>query len=171
MKVITLPKSFDENEIFLLVIAFALLIYSILLPKRFPIHVFLVLFISNSFIGRTVDMAIAIPPIDLYSSLDSNTHELFDEIIYSVIYPLYGYLFYYFYDKYDHLPTWASIITWSIQSCFLEWISTMINIFQYNKWHIIFSFFVYLFVFSFHSFFFKWVTKQFNYTSKRTERN
>lgn len=108
MKVLPLPKNFDENEIFVLLIMGGLILIFIYLPKRFPLHLLILLLLINSCIGRTVDTSIAIEPFDIYDSFDDNTHELFDEITYTIVYSLYGYLFYYFYDKFHKIPSWCN---------------------------------------------------------------
>lgn len=164
-----MPKSFDENEIFVLFVAMGLFLFFIILPKRFPLHLFILLFLINSYIGRTVDTSLAIRPFNIYDSFDGNTHEILDEITYSIVYPIYGYLFYYFYDKYYMIPSWIHLIVWAASSTLFEWISTRFNVFQYHNQHILYSFFVYLLVFMFHILFFRWVTNQLKYSSERVK--
>ncbi|SHR95290.1 Uncharacterised protein [Mycobacteroides abscessus subsp. abscessus] len=169
MKVLPLPKNFDENEIFVLLIMGGLILVFIYLPKRFPLHLLILLLLINSCIGRTVDTSIAIEPFDIYNSFDDNTHELFDEITYTIVYSLYGYLFYYFYDKFHKIPSWIFVILSALFSTVSERVSTFFNVFQYNHWNLLFSFLVYLSVFILHFLFFYWTTKQLNYTSERVK--
>ncbi len=170
MEVLTFPKSFDENEIFVLCVVCGLILLFIYLPKRFPIRLFILLFLINPVIGRTVDTALAIHPLDIYSSFDKNTYEVFDEITYSIVYSFYGYVFYYFYDKYHKLPSWLHVGIWAVSSTIFEWISIRFDVFHYHQWHLQYSFIVYLLVFTFHIFFFKWASKQLHYTSERIQQ-
>ncbi len=169
MELLPMPKSFDQNEIFALLITCCLIIIFIILPKRFPIHLLILFLLINSFIGRTVDTALAIPPFDIYDSFDANKHELLDEITYSIVYPIYGYVFYYFYDKFYLIPTWMNVLTWALMSTIFERISVYFNVFHYHKWHIFYSFLVYILVYLLHIKFYRLMTKQLNYTSKRVQ--
>lgn len=170
MEVLTFPKSFDENEIFVLFVACGLILLSLILPKRFPTQLFILLFLINSVIGRTVDTTLATHPLDIYSSFDDNTHEIFDEITYSIVYSFYGYLFYYAYDKYYKLHSWFHVVIWAVSSTIFEWISIHFGVFHYHHWHILYSVIVYLLVYTFHIFFFKWASKQLHYTSERIQQ-
>jgi hypothetical protein len=167
MDFLPLPKNFDANEIFVLIIAGGLFLISLSLPKRFPLHLFIPLFLVNSFIGRTADISLGIAPFNAYNSFDESKHELFDNIMYLVIYPIYGYLFFYFYDIYDKIPSWIQIVGWAAAGVLFEWISLKFHVFQYNNWIIGYSFPIYVFVYTFHSFFFKWICKQLRYNTKR----
>ncbi|PMC35921.1 hypothetical protein CJ195_16820 [Bacillus sp. UMB0899] len=169
MGILTMPISFDQNEIFVSIIAGGLILIFILLPKRFPIHLLILFLLINSFIGRTVDTTLAIPPFDIYDSFDANKHELFDEITYSIVYSIYGYLFYYFYDKFHSIPSWVNVLAWTLLSTISERTSVYFNVFQYQNWHLFYSFLVYILVYILHVIFYRLMTKQLNYSSERVK--
>ncbi|MBD8069438.1 hypothetical protein [Bacillus sp. PS06] len=171
MEILIMPKKFDENEIFVLIVISGLLLISILTKKLFPIHVFLPIIFINSFIGQLYDVFLAIPPFDIYDSFDTTKYDLFDAVLYLIVYPLYGYLFFYSFERFYRISAWIHVIAWAGASTFFEWVSLYFNVFQYDNWHISYSFPVYLSVFTTHVFFYRWLTKQLKHPSKRYQQN
>ncbi|MCX7570922.1 hypothetical protein OS242_13315 [Tumebacillus sp. DT12] len=80
-----------------------------LLPKRFPTSVTVLLFLFNAFFGTTADHVIALEPFDLYDTGGSPQYDFFDLLIYTIIYPLMGYLFAYTYDKWQFRGSYQTV--------------------------------------------------------------
>lgn len=104
-----LPEKFDANEWFLFALSIAS--YSLLLlPKRFPIVIALMLFTFGLFTARWADFVISSTgALDLYDINDSKKLELADLFTY----PLYGawcYVFIYMYDKFTTYHHWLLLL-------------------------------------------------------------
>ncbi|UFJ39905.1 hypothetical protein LOK74_17895 [Brevibacillus humidisoli] len=90
------PEKFDASE--WMVICGVLILGSLflVLPKRFPTTATIVMLILSAFTARLADSIFL--PYDLCDAMDTATHSLFDLILYTVGYPLYGYFAFYLYD-------------------------------------------------------------------------
>jgi hypothetical protein len=110
--------------------------------------VFVMLF--NVFLGQTVDYILAVPPYDLYDINDSKQYELFDGILYFLLYPPTAYLVIYFYIKWRIKGVYiiAYIVGWALITTSLEWIATLFGVFKYNGWKLIYSAPVYIAVYT-----------------------
>ncbi|WP_436234877.1 hypothetical protein [Paenibacillus sp. LjRoot153] len=69
-----------------------------------------------------------------------------DIFIYYFNYPLYAYLFLYFYDKWKlkGMNRILFIIGFSLLSLFFEWLADLCHVFTYKGWKLWYSFIVYM---------------------------
>ncbi|WP_139488534.1 hypothetical protein [Brevibacillus dissolubilis] len=169
--IMPLPVKFDGNEMFTLAVFLFLLGLFIYLPRRFFPALLIHLLLFNSFFGRSVDIVLAIPPFNIYDSFDTGKNDLFDFINYNGIYPLYGYMFFHFYDRFNRLRDWAHVLIWAVFSTTAEWVSVQFGVFTYIKWHILWSFLVYVVVYIIDILFYKWITKKLHYERKGVLRD
>ncbi|TKC16797.1 hypothetical protein FA727_12065 [Robertmurraya kyonggiensis] len=157
-----LPSRFDENEWFILVSLFCLIVCFIKLHKIFPLNMRISIFLFYAVIGLTADVLIAADyPVDLYTITDTPYLELFDVIAYVINYPIYGLFFSYIISKWKMslLSLSFLIVLWSGLTASLEWLSVQFNVFTYHGWDTEHSLIVYLFIFSLSTL----VTKLFSY--------
>ncbi|MDR6123597.1 putative neutral ceramidase superfamily lipid hydrolase [Bacillus sp. SLBN-46] len=147
-----LPIRFDENEIFIIIIG---ILYSFifvrLLPKRFTYSTSIILFLFNISIGITVDHILASPPHDFYDVMDSKKFELFDLILYLVIYGPATYTFIYIYDKWfyhkSNIKKFLYLFFISLINTVFEYIAVILNIYEYHGWKVYYSIPVYILVY------------------------
>ncbi|SET24385.1 hypothetical protein SAMN05216389_107126 [Oceanobacillus limi] len=155
-----LPINFDINEWFVVITLTCLIIIFIIVPNTMPKGLTLTIFLYFAVLGLTADVLIGVDyPFDFYDIMDSPKLELFDVIIYSVNYSLYGYFFSYFLFKQKNLGRiLLFIIFWAGISTIIEWVSVRFNVFTYmNGWNTGFSAIVYLFVFTTSAIVVKWL--------------
>jgi hypothetical protein len=147
---VLLPKSFDENEIYILCIGLFMLSLFALLPKCFPPMVTICIYLYNLFLVTFVDHVLAGPPLDKYDIMDNPKFEVFDIWIYFLIYTISGYFFLCLYDRIRRslIRSIFYIITAAVITICLEWISLHFNVFKYKEWSLTFSFFSYIFLYS-----------------------
>ncbi|MCA1032030.1 hypothetical protein LCL95_13425 [Bacillus timonensis] len=139
-----LPEKFDANEWMVIsILVGSLLLFR--LPKRFPTSMVLVIIFFTSFTSRAVDHILASPSLDFYDIMDSGKFELFGIFTY-FLYAPFGYLFIYFYDKYQlyGLKTVGYILGGSLFALGFEWVASKAHIFTYHDWEIAYSLTVYL---------------------------
>ncbi len=144
------PMSFDENE--WLIIIFGLIIWVIMikLPKRFSGLVILLIWTLSIFLTQVADFTLAIKPYDLYDIMDRPEYEIFDIIIYYLIYPPMAYFALYFYDKWK-FQGWKLIfyvLFCTTITIGFEWIADQFNVFTYKGWKLYYSPFVYVLVYA-----------------------
>lgn len=142
-------EKFDENEWFIIISLVLVLTIARLLQKQFSTMVVVFVMLFNVFLGQTVDYILAVPPYDLYDINDQKQYEIFDGILYFLLYPPTAYIVIYFYDKWriTGIFVFAYIIAWALITTGLEWIATVFQVFKYNGWKLIFSFPVYIAVY------------------------
>lgn len=135
------PEKFDGNEWFILISLTLVLIIALLLPKRFPPVVVVFMMLFNVFIGQTVDYTIAVPPYNLYDVNDISEYEIFDCLLYFLLYPPTAYLVIYFYNKWriKGLYVIAYILGCALITVGLEWLAVLFHVFKYNGWKLIYS--------------------------------
>ncbi|WP_052488045.1 hypothetical protein [Gordoniibacillus kamchatkensis] len=145
-----LPIKFDMNEWLVTGVSIVLIALFILLPKRFPSRVTIFILMFNSYLGRYVDTLLFFYPLDLYDVMDTAGKDLFDVILYTFVYPFYGYLICYVYDRWK-LKGWSQaihIILWAAVSVLFEGIAVKAHIFVYKGWQLIYSLPAYMMVYS-----------------------
>lgn len=144
-----LPEKFDGNEWFILISLTLVMIFVLLLPKRFPPMVVAFVMLFNVFLGQTVDYIIAVPPYDLYDVNDRSDYEIFDCILYFLLYPPTAYLVIYFYSKFKikGILLFAYIVICALITTGLEGIADLFHLFHYKRWKLIYSFPVYISVY------------------------
>ncbi|MDQ0898379.1 hypothetical protein [Paenibacillus sp. V4I7] len=145
------PIYFDANEGFATITMMALILLYCMLPKRIPLPIALLMMIFNSYLGRAVDNILSTDyPYNVYEIMDTPHYDLFDFLLYSIPFPLVGYFYVYFYDKYPlRAPNqFIHILVWAIASVGFEALAVTFSIFQYNGWELSYSFPVYLLTFA-----------------------
>lgn len=144
------PIHFDANEGFATIIMIALILLYCMLPKRIPLPIALLMMIFDSYLGRVVDNILSSTyPYNVYDIMDTPNYDLFDFLLYTIPFPLVGYFYVYFYDKYLFRAPFQfiHILVWSIASVGLEALAVTFSVFQYNGWQLSYSFPVYLLTF------------------------
>lgn len=133
MKVVY-ERSFDENELMVIISLIVLSIAIWLMPKIFTFLEGAAHFLFGMGVGMFYDHTISVEPWDYYDVNDSSAYQFMDFLSY-VMYGPYGYFFIYFYKKisvrgYWHLPY---ILIWSSFSMLMEWIGHKLGLFHYDK--------------------------------------
>jgi hypothetical protein len=155
---VNLPVVLDANEWLVFIVTIILLFIFIRLPKRFPTVLTFVLLVFNSFLGTTVDYILAVNyPFNFYDTFDTPQLDVMDCVLYSVVYPLYGYLFMYFYDKWplSGIRRVLYMVTWVIASVAFEWAAMHMHVFTYRNWKLYESTICYLLIFPINVLFLK----------------
>ena len=137
------------------------------LPKRFSLSTSILLCMFSFLTASLFDNSIGATHFDLYDILDGPKYTIMDLIAYFLYLP-FGYLFYYFYDKYQisGYKTVGYIILWTIFSIVFEWVCVQFNVFTYkNGYHLIYSATIYLFVLTLYIPFTNYITKKQNYST------
>jgi len=165
-----LPKHFDENEWFIILI---ILLSTILfkLPKRFPASITILILLLSVAIPKIIDHSIAaISPYDFYRLNDSEKFEVFDLMLDGAYLP-FGYLCIYFYDIF--LPKGFQIVlyilVWSVFAVSFEFICTNLHVFTYHGWQLIYSFPTYITVISLFLSFYACIHYYYKKTKKTNE--
>jgi hypothetical protein len=156
-----LPKSFDKNEWYILIIAISMVLAFLFIPKRFPFEITLNIILFNLFLSFVVDHLLAMPPHDFYDIIDKPSFEIFDLINYIFLYSIFGYFLLYVYDllhlNLSYKKTFIFIVTSALIATCLEAISTnFFDVFTYYEWKLIYSFVSYVFLFLFSVLYYRW---------------
>ncbi|MDP4147072.1 MAG: hypothetical protein Q8936_21795 [Bacillota bacterium] len=149
-KVLPLPISFDQNEIFVVITILIGSFIVFLLPKRFPGAITILLLIEPGLVARISDHFLASPQMlgsqyDLYDILDTGKVDFFDLITYFMYSPL-GYIFIYIYDRYKTKGMYFTLYIFfsSLFATAFEWSAMKFKVFTYKHWNLSFSFIAYL---------------------------
>ncbi|KGX85918.1 CBO0543 family protein [Pontibacillus marinus] len=143
-----LPKRFDENETYIIVIATLVTWICLYVQKRYkPIRSteYLSLFLLNAYLAVVGEAFLAEPPLDLYDTVDKPKAEIADIILQIFVYPptIIIAMQYYAYRK---PQAWYPLVFAGVLTL-LEWISIeAFHLFQYKKWNIYYSYFLYVIV-------------------------
>ncbi|MFE7062688.1 hypothetical protein ACFVAD_11100 [Sutcliffiella sp. NPDC057660] len=151
-----LPKQFDANEIYTIVITIFVLSLLFYLLKRerqlSAVEVFSV-YLFNLFLTTTLESLFAEPPLDMYDTIDYAHAEIFDVVLQTLVYPPPIVIAFYFYSKYK--PNWLIYtLCWGMILTTLELISLQFNLFQFKNWTSLYSFFFYIFIMALNILFF-----------------
>lgn len=145
------PVRFDANEWWILAGLIVLTFTFLLLPKRFPPVLTFVLLLFTANVAITVDFILAPDyPFNAYDAMDTPQYDLFDFILDTINYSLYGYLFLYVYDRWRP-KRWRFVLYmlgWIAVSLVMEWISIQLNVFRYIHWNLAYSAIAYACIFS-----------------------
>lgn len=147
---ILLPHRFDSNEWFILTVIFIGFCLILLPPKRFSRVMMLFVYLFNYFFAMSVDFFIAVPPIDLYDTVDDPKYEWFDIALYLLGYPPAAYAMLYVYDKWRPRgwKLFSYIAAAALITVMLEYVALQLHVYQYKGWKLIYSFPVYSAVYS-----------------------
>ncbi|WP_163100539.1 hypothetical protein [Peribacillus alkalitolerans] len=99
MKALPLPKSFDENEWFVIILLLVMGTLIIWTPKKFPPSITILLLLFPTTSARLIDKFLSAPDKDYYDVFDGPAFELFDLLAYSIYAP-FGYFFIYIYTHF-----------------------------------------------------------------------
>lgn len=147
------PQRFDENEWFLLIITVAIWFVVLLLPKRFSVVTFVLIWLVNVSLAQIADFVIGKKPLQLYDYNDSEKFEWFDIWLYMITYPPAAYLFLYVYDRFKAFfqsRLWKSaayVIAAVLATVGIEALSVHYRVFKYFHWNLYLSALVYIGVF------------------------
>jgi hypothetical protein len=152
------PIKFDENELWVLFGFVVLLAIFIYIPRQFPPALTFIILLFTANLGITVDFILAPKyPFNFYDALDTPKYDLFDFIMDTLNYSIYGYLFIHFYDRW-HVKGIFHILylfLWLILSLLLEIFSVKLNVFKYIHWNFAYSSLSYLIIFILYILFLK----------------
>jgi hypothetical protein len=156
--ILVLPKIFDINEWFILISLFVVYVLFILLPRRLPKTITMMTYMFSFSLEKATDLILEYPPYVLYYLNDSTEFELFDFFT-CFLYPAFGYLLLYFYDKWNirGFSIFYYLMGWSIIAVLFEWITMKVRIFTYTGWTLFFSYTVHLIVVSLYVAFYHFV--------------
>jgi hypothetical protein len=152
------PIKFDGNELWVLAGLIVLSFIFFKLPRHFPPALTFVLMLFNANLSICVDFILASKyPFNFYDALDTQQYDLFDFIMDTINYTIYGYLFMYSYDKLRLQGTrnFLLILGWIGLSLLLEWMSIKLNVFKFIHWNLGFSTIAYTFIFTSYIIFLK----------------
>lgn len=147
MKVLILPQNFDMNEWFLVISLIVMYTIFILLPQRLPKTITMLIYMFSFALEKASDLILEYPPYVLYYLDDITGFELSDFLT-CFLYPVFGYLLLYFYEKWNvrGIFTFFYLMSWSVFAILFEWIMMKVRIFNYTGWNLFYSFTVYLIV-------------------------
>ncbi len=156
------PLKFDENEIFIII----LLVFTYILLFAIPRHLnrleILLIWTLNVYLVFTADMSLAVPPADLYDTMDIPEHEIFDFIIF-----FFGYFpIAYFAMNYFKARTFSFkqiilfIVVCALLTTMLEWVAVKLNVFTFKGWKSYLSFLIYLVVYSLNVLLFLYIKRK-----------
>lgn len=144
-----LPKHFDQNEWFIIIVLI-LSLFLVKLPKRMPAEVSCLIVLLSLAIPNIIDHSIAaISPYDVYRLNDSEKYEVFD-ILLSGVYIPFGFLCVYFYEWLRPKKTKIVlyILCWALFAIGFEFVIVRLHVFTYHGWRLAYSFPTYLLVIS-----------------------
>lgn len=146
-ELLPLPDPFGANEWFFIVSLILLISLYIILPRKFPTSITVLLLIFGAVVARTFDEILAAPGHNMYNVLDSGAYELFDLISYP-LYSLFCYLFVYIYVhfKLSGGRLVLYLLFFATFGAVYEKIAIYFNFFTFKEWKLIYSPSVYLFV-------------------------
>ncbi|MDQ0914698.1 hypothetical protein [Paenibacillus sp. V4I5] len=157
--ILKLPEHYNANEWFVnIVLVFLSLVFACL-PKKLPIHQIVLTMLFNIMIGKMADKVLGIKyPYDLYDTMDTPKYDLYDFLIYTVIYGIYGYIFAHFFVRFELKHKSAALLSyllmWVGMSVFFERLAVVFEVFQYKSWNLAFSALAYFIFYSLQTFFF-----------------
>lgn len=147
----TLPVRFDANEWFALASIVILVASCFYFQRHLPPVVIFIILLFNSWLGRVVDNILGTNyPYNFYDAMDTPNYDLFDAILWTINYPLYGYLYVNVYQPWRSRGhhAFSYILVWALLSVLLEWVSVMFGLFTYKNWNLVLSFISYLIIFA-----------------------
>lgn len=144
------PKKMDENEIFIIILLVFVWILVFAIQRHLSALEIFLIWTLNVYLVFTADMSLAVPPVELYDTMDRLEHEIFDFIMF-----FFGYFpFAYFAMNYFKPRAFSKkqivlfIIVCALLTTILEWVAVVLNVFTFNGWKSYMSFLVYIVVYS-----------------------
>lgn len=144
-----LPETFNSNEWFIIAVCIILIILSFPLKRSFLFSQIIVIFTVNFFLAASLDHILSGPPYDLYDIMDMPEFEIFDLVMYLLVYPLSGYLFICFFSIFIEkgFPVIVFLFMSTLTTVGLEWISVQFHVYKHLNWTYFYSFISYLGIF------------------------
>lgn len=141
---IVYDRSFNLNEWFIYGFMVMSVACCLLLPRRFPVSVVVLLAYFSFSVGLTADHTISVGAVDLYDVNESGAYELLDFITYLLYAPM-AYLFVYFYDRWNVRGLWSVgyLAVWSLFAVGFEELTVLAGIFHYKGYRLLYSFPIY----------------------------
>ncbi|MEH7746239.1 hypothetical protein V7659_14530 [Neobacillus drentensis] len=142
---LVLPENFDTNEWFITISIVVTYTFMLILPKRFPLSITLLMLLFSMTYAQVIDTILAGTKFDLYDINDVEKYEWFDFITW-FLYPPFGYAFVYFYDKWivKGIGVFWYIVSWAFIALVVEVLSFKLHVFTYKGWKFSYSFPIYL---------------------------
>ncbi|KIL37784.1 hypothetical protein SD70_30770 [Gordoniibacillus kamchatkensis] len=118
-----------------------------LLPLRLPRSVSALVMMLSLALPLGMDHTIGVPPVDMYDT-NVNPKLTFSELPTWGMYPVFGYLFIYLYDKWNIKgPAIALyVFGWAIVGTAFEALAVAFHVFRYKGWSLRYSYLVYVLV-------------------------
>lgn len=140
-----LPQKFDQNEWFIIISLAVGVVTVILLPRRFPLSVSILMMVFAATVARTLDHLLAGPTVDVYNITDTGRYDLFDLITYTLYAP-FAYIFVYIFDRFNIKGYWILlyVVIASLLGTLYEWLCVVFDVFNYKGWNIKYSYGFYL---------------------------
>lgn len=156
------PEQFDQNEWFIIFASVAIWIILLWVRPRFGTSTMVMIWMLNVMLAGTADFLIAAKPYDFYSLNDHPDSEWFDMVLYFLLYPPTAVLGLHIQQKwgYSMIKIMAMTFLWAGISVELEWIALHFQVFTYKKWHLYYSFLVYMAVFPLNVMVLRFLQKQ-----------
>ncbi|MFC3015463.1 hypothetical protein [Virgibacillus litoralis] len=153
-----LPEQFNENEWFIILTTVCGFILILLLPKRYPHVISILMVLFTVTIAIIMDHLIATPPLDLYDLNDLEKYEVTDIVTY-LMYSPYALLCVYLFDKFDPKGKYITtyVVFWSLFALGFEWLAVFFNVFKFSGWTFLNSFAFYLLATSIYILFFRFI--------------
>lgn len=135
------PESFDFNEWVVIAQCAVLLGVFIRLPRRLPRSATLVIWVFCMYLVRQIDFTIAVKPLNYYDWMDRTQYEIFDALMYLLVYPIFGYLYVHLLDKHQFrgLRFVLYVLGWTLFSTVYEWINVVSQVLNYKGWKLLYS--------------------------------
>ncbi|MBD2868687.1 hypothetical protein [Paenibacillus arenilitoris] len=165
MNFLPLPERFDANEWF--IVAGLVCGYAVMIPlrKRFPVTVFILTLFYGMTTAKLMDATIGFTSLNFYDINDSPKYEAMDALLHFLYLP-FAYFFVYLYDRWNVRGIYVLpyLIAYSLLGVGLEELGNLAKVFTYQKWRLVYSFTLYLYLQSLLLLYFKWLMKHYRRT-------
>lgn len=149
----------EPNDWFLILSIFIVTWIYLVISKRMALTIRILIWLYIIFIVQTVDYILGVEPYDLYDFMDSPRWQFIYALSQFTLYPIVGYLFLHFYEKWalKGFRLIGYILGWVLVSVGYEWMSSIFNVITHTEWNFMYSAIVYALVFVSEILFLKWI--------------
>lgn len=140
--------AFDKNDWFLITALIVSYGVMLLLPKKFPLSISILLNLFGIAVASLFDNSIGYRPFDFYDIMDGPGYTFMDLLVY-FLYAPFGYFFMYGYSwlHIKKMGTVFYILLFAAASVGFEWLCIRFQVFRYKHgYSIVYSYTIYLFV-------------------------
>lgn len=168
MNVFVPPDQWSSNEWLITGLIIAGWSFVYVKRRRFPNPLLVLMLMASFMIAMMLDLLIGAPPLDMYDINDNEHVEWFDMLLY-IVYPPFGFLFLYLYDRLRTLQNaaLAYIVLFSVFGIGVEWLMDVAGVFQYKGWKFCYSYPAYLLSQGTYLLFFHWIRHCYYSTKKK----